>query len=121
MSDLRDSDKTLRPGEGEKTLRPSVADVDKTLRPGAAGIDKTLHVGAVEDKTLRPASANDATLRAEQQKVIEILHPASHTHRQMNDEQLAEAGVSPGMIRLSVGIENVEDIIADIEQALKNA
>mgnify|MGYP001291744686 CR=1 FL=1 len=50
-----------------------------------------------------------------------ILHPASHTHRQMNDEQLAEAGVSPGMIRLSVGIENVEDIIADIEQALKNA
>ena len=50
-----------------------------------------------------------------------VLHPASHTHRQMNDEQLAEAGVSPGMIRLSVGIENVEDIIADIEQALKNA
>ena len=37
----------------------------------------------------------------------------------MNDEQLVEAGVSPGMIRLSVGIENVEDIIADIEQALK--
>lgn len=73
MSDLRDSDKTLRPGEGEKTLRPSVADVDKTLRPGAAGIDKTLHVGAVEDKTLRPASANDATLRAEQQKVIEAI------------------------------------------------
>ena len=50
-----------------------------------------------------------------------ILHPASHTHRQMNDEQLVEAGVSPGMIRLSVGIENVEDIIADIEQALNNA
>ena len=50
-----------------------------------------------------------------------ILHPASHTHRQMNDEQLVEAGVSPGMIRLSVGIENVDDIIADIEQALQNA
>lgn len=50
-----------------------------------------------------------------------ILHPASHTHRQMNDEQLAEAGVSPGMILLSVGIENVDDIIADIEQALQNA
>ena len=50
-----------------------------------------------------------------------VLHPASHTHRQMNDEQLVEAGVSPGMIRLSVGIENVEDIIADIEQALQNA
>ena len=48
-----------------------------------------------------------------------ILHPASHTHRQMNDEQLVEAGVSPGMIRLSVGIENVEDIIADIETGIK--
>ena len=47
-----------------------------------------------------------------------VLHPASHTHRQMNDEQLAQAGVSPGLIRLSVGIENVKDIIADLEQAL---
>ena len=50
-----------------------------------------------------------------------VLHPASHTHRQMNDEQLAEAGVSPGMIRLSVGIENIQDIIADLEQALEKA
>mgnify|MGYP001712225683 CR=1 FL=1 len=50
-----------------------------------------------------------------------ILHPASHTHRQLSDEQLMEAGVRPDLIRLSVGIENVEDIIADIEQALKNA
>ncbi|OUO80791.1 O-acetylhomoserine aminocarboxypropyltransferase [Blautia sp. An249] len=50
-----------------------------------------------------------------------VLHPASHTHRQMNDEQLAAAGVSPGMIRLSVGIENIDDILEDLEQALKNA
>ena len=48
-----------------------------------------------------------------------VLHPASHTHRQMTDEQLAEAGVTPGMIRLSVGIENPEDIIADLKQALE--
>ncbi len=48
-----------------------------------------------------------------------LLHPASHTHRQMSDEQLREAGVAPDLIRLSVGIENVEDIIADIEQALR--
>ena len=48
-----------------------------------------------------------------------VLHPASHTHRQMNDEQLVEAGVSPGMIRLSIGIENVDDIIKDLDQALK--
>lgn len=45
--------------------------------------------------------------------------PASHTHRQMNEQQLKEAGVDPGMIRLSVGIEDVADIIADLEQALK--
>ncbi len=47
-----------------------------------------------------------------------VLHPASHTHRQMSDGQLREAGVAPDMIRLSVGIENVKDIIADLEQAL---
>lgn len=48
-----------------------------------------------------------------------VLHPASHTHRQLSDEQLVAAGVAPDLIRLSVGIENVDDIIADIEQALK--
>ncbi|MDO5402285.1 MAG: O-acetylhomoserine aminocarboxypropyltransferase/cysteine synthase [Eubacteriales bacterium] len=48
-----------------------------------------------------------------------VLHPASHTHRQMSDEQLKEAGVQPDLIRLSVGIENVNDIIEDIEQAMK--
>ena len=47
-----------------------------------------------------------------------VLHPASTTHRQLTDQQLADAGVSPDLIRFSVGIENVEDIISDIEQAL---
>lgn len=47
-----------------------------------------------------------------------VLHPASHTHRQMTDEQLVEAGVAPDLIRFSVGIENVKDIIADLEHAL---
>ena len=47
-----------------------------------------------------------------------VLHPASHTHRQMNDEQLKEAGVNPELIRFSVGLENADDIIADLEQAL---
>lgn len=46
------------------------------------------------------------------------LHPASATHRQMNDQQLEAAGISPNMIRFSVGIENVEDIIADLKQAI---
>jgi len=48
-----------------------------------------------------------------------VLHPASHTHRQMSDKELIEAGVQPDLIRISVGIENSGDIIADIEQALK--
>lgn len=47
-----------------------------------------------------------------------VLHPASHTHRQLSDEQLREAGVAPDLIRLSVGIEDVEDILDDIRQAL---
>ena len=47
-----------------------------------------------------------------------VLHPASHTHRQLTEEQLIEAGVQPDLIRFSVGIENADDIIADIEQAL---
>ncbi len=47
-----------------------------------------------------------------------VLHPASHTHRQMTDDQLAAAGVAADLIRFSVGIENAEDIIADLGQAL---
>lgn len=49
-----------------------------------------------------------------------VLHPASATHRQMNDEELIAAGVGPDLVRLSVGIENVKDIIADLSQALEN-
>lgn len=49
-----------------------------------------------------------------------VLHPASHTHRQLSYEQLREAGVDPSLIRLSVGIENVDDIIEDIRQALED-
>ncbi len=48
-----------------------------------------------------------------------VLHPASHTHRQMNDEELLEAGVQPDLVRFSVGIENIDDIIADLAQALE--
>ena len=48
-----------------------------------------------------------------------VLHPASMTHRQLTDEQQREAGITPEMIRISVGLENIDDIIADFEQALK--
>jgi O-acetylhomoserine (thiol)-lyase len=47
-----------------------------------------------------------------------VLHPASETHRQLTDEQLVAAGIQPGLVRLSVGLENVEDILADLDQAL---
>ncbi len=47
-----------------------------------------------------------------------VLHPASSTHRQLSDKELTECGVSPDLVRFSVGIENIDDIIADIEQAL---
>ena len=47
-----------------------------------------------------------------------VLHPAGETHRQLTEEQLAAAGINPGLVRFSVGLENVEDIIADVEQAL---
>jgi O-acetylhomoserine (thiol)-lyase len=48
-----------------------------------------------------------------------VLHPASTTHRQMTEEQQKEAGLDPALIRVSVGLESIEDIIADFEQALE--
>ena len=47
-----------------------------------------------------------------------VLHPASATHRQLTDEQLVACGINPGMVRVSCGLENIEDIIADFKQAL---
>lgn len=47
-----------------------------------------------------------------------ILHPVSHTHRQLSEQQLREAGIAPDLMRLSVGIEDIEDILDDIKQAL---
>eukprot|EP00997_Jenningsia_sp_PLL12_P010169 NODE_7331_length_461_cov_24.461165_g6499_i0.p1 GENE.NODE_7331_length_461_cov_24.461165_g6499_i0~~NODE_7331_length_461_cov_24.461165_g6499_i0.p1 ORF type:complete len:75 (+),score=20.92 NODE_7331_length_461_cov_24.461165_g6499_i0:175-399(+) len=48
-----------------------------------------------------------------------ILHPASTTHRQLTDEQRANAGAGPDVVRLSVGVEDVEDLIADLRQAME--
>ena len=50
-----------------------------------------------------------------------ILHPASHTHRQLSDAQLRAAGIDPGLMRLSIGLEDPEDIIDDLRQALEAA
>ena len=49
------------------------------------------------------------------------IHPASTTHSQLNEEELTSAGVSPGYVRLSIGLEHIDDIIADIEQAFSKA
>ena len=48
-----------------------------------------------------------------------VLHPASSTHRQLTDEQLAAAGIDGGLVRFSCGLENVEDIVADVDRALQ--
>jgi O-acetylhomoserine (thiol)-lyase len=50
-----------------------------------------------------------------------IIHPASTTHRQLTDEQRVRAGAGPEVVRLSIGLENVEDLIADLDQALQAA
>ena len=50
-----------------------------------------------------------------------VIHPASTTHRQLSDEQLLAAGVTPDMIRLSVGLETLDDILWDLDQALTKA
>ena len=50
-----------------------------------------------------------------------VLHPASSTHRQLSDQQLRDAGITPGMVRFSVGLENIDDILADVDQALEQA
>jgi O-acetylhomoserine (thiol)-lyase len=50
-----------------------------------------------------------------------VIHPASTTHSQLTEEEQASTGVTPGLVRLSVGIEDIRDIIADIDQALKEA
>jgi O-acetylhomoserine (thiol)-lyase len=50
-----------------------------------------------------------------------ILHPAAHTHRQLSDEALLAAGIDPNLMRLSIGLENADDLIADLENALAQA
>jgi O-acetylhomoserine (thiol)-lyase len=50
-----------------------------------------------------------------------VIHPASTTHSQLTEEEQASTGVTPGLVRLSVGVEDLRDIIADIDQALKAA
>lgn len=116
---LKCSDKVASvtyPGLPESTDRPLV---QKYLPNGCGGVI------AVSIKGGRAAAVRFMDALKLASNVVHVadirtsvLHPASATHRQLTDEQLVAAGIDGGMIRLSCGLENVEDIIADIQQAL---
>lgn len=93
--------------------------VDKYLPNGASGV---ISFGVKGGRDASSKVLDSLELTAIVTHVADArtcaLHPASATHRQMTDEQLVECGVSPDLIRLSVGIENVDDIIADLDKAL---
>ena len=93
--------------------------VDKYLPNGASGV---ISFGVKGGRDAAVKFLNALKLAAIVTHVADArtcaLHPASTTHRQMTDEQLKEGGISPDLIRLSVGIENADDIIADLDNAL---
>ena len=96
--------------------------VDKYLPNGAAGV---VSFGVKGGREAAVKLLNGLEIAAIVTHVADArtcaLHPASTTHRQMTDAQLEECGVSPDLVRFSVGIENADDIIADIDQALDKA
>lgn len=93
----------------------------KYLKDGASGVI-SFNIKGGREAAVR--FMDSLTLATKEVHVADIrtcvLHPASATHRQLNDEQLAAAGINPGLIRFSVGLENVDDILDDIKQALQN-
>ena len=93
--------------------------VEKYLPDGASGVI-SFGVKGGKEKAIR--TLDNLKLAAIVTHVADArtcaLHPASTTHRQMTDEQLLEGGISPDLVRFSVGIEDADDIIADIDQAL---
>ncbi len=97
---------------------PSKALADKYLPDGASGVVSFSIPGGRERAVKWMDSLNLTN------KVVHVadictcvLHPASSTHRQLSDERLAAAGITPGLIRISVGLEHIDDILADLEQA----
>lgn len=107
------------PGLASSKYKPLV---DKYLPLGASGV---ISFGVKGGREAATKFLDSLKLAAIVTHVADArtcaLHPASTTHRQMSDEQLMEGGISADLIRLSVGIENAEDIIADVDQALKAA
>jgi O-acetylhomoserine (thiol)-lyase len=92
--------------------------VEKYLGGKASGVTSFIAKGGKE----KAAAFMDALRLASREVHVAdirtcVLHPASTTHRQLTDEQLVAAGVDPGLVRFSVGLEHIDDILADIEQA----
>ena len=92
--------------------------LDYTLFEGCSGVISFVIKGGKENAM---RFMNTLQLASNEVHVADIrtcvLHPASETHRQLTEEQLEAAGIDGGMVRLSVGLEHVEDIIEDLERA----
>ena len=88
-------------------------------------IEKDFQDGVKGDRSVGERFINSVKLASHLANVGDVrtlvIHPASTTHRQLTDEQLVAAGVKPDLIRISVGIEDIEDILWDIDQALEAA
>ncbi|MBQ9452222.1 MAG: O-acetylhomoserine aminocarboxypropyltransferase/cysteine synthase [Desulfovibrio sp.] len=98
---------------------PQKAMVDKYLPNGASGVISFSLKGGREAGARFIDALKMISLQVHVADIRTcVLHPASSTHRQLTDAQLQEAGITPGMVRLSVGLEHVDDILADLEQAL---
>lgn len=101
---------------------PDAALVKKYLPRGCAGVISFTLKGGREAGAAFIDHLKLATLEVHVADIRTCaLHPASSTHRQLDDKQLVDAGINPGLIRLSVGLENVDDILADIGSALEQA
>lgn len=95
---------------------------EKYLPNGASGVVSFTVKGGYENAVKFIDNLNLATNAVHVADIRTlVLHPASSTHRQLSDEQLSGAGINPGMVRISVGLESTNDIINDIEQALEKA
>lgn len=99
---------------------PNYALAQKYLKKGASGVISFSLKGGRDAGAKFIDSLKLATLQVHVADIRTcVLHPASSTHRQLADKQLVECGITPGLVRFSVGLENAEDIIADIAQALE--
>ena len=95
---------------------------EKYLPNGASGVVSFTVKGGYENAVKFIDNLNLATNAVHVADIRTlVLHPASSTHRQLSDEQLCGAGINPGMVRISVGLESTNDIINDIKQALEKA